>query len=91
LPLVNRDPTFPFSGSDTNSAIAAGVQQGIIYELNGYINDYARKYPACEFIVTGGDADFFVSKLNRSVFTIPDLVPKGLNYILEFNLAGLQL
>ncbi len=88
LPLVTRDSTFPVFGTNTHSAIVAGVQQGIIYELQGYINDYARQYPACEFILTGGDAGFFVSKLNRSVFTIPDLVLKGLNYILEFNLSG---
>jgi type III pantothenate kinase len=88
LPLVNKDTNYPVFGSDTHTAIAAGVQQGIIYELQGYINDYAKQYPACEFILTGGDANFFVSKLNRSVFAIPDLVLKGLNYILEFNLSG---
>ena len=88
LPLVERDQDFPDFGTDTQTAIAAGVQQGIIYEINSYIDEYAKRYPACEFILTGGDAGFFVSKLKRSIFAIPDLVLKGLNYILEFNIKS---
>jgi type III pantothenate kinase len=88
LPLISKDSSFPEFGHDTRTAIAAGVQQGIIYEINSYIEEFARNYPACEFILTGGDADFFVSKLKRSIFAIPDLVLKGLNYILEFNTTG---
>ena len=88
LPMVARDAEFPVFGSDTGSAIAAGVQQGIIYEINSYIDEFARMYPACEFIITGGDASFFVSKLKRSIFAIPDLVLTGLNYILEYNTSG---
>ena len=87
LPLVVKDSEFPIFGSDTRTAIVAGVQQGIIYEINSYIDEFTRKYPACEFIITGGDAGFFVSKLKRPIFAIPDLVLKGLNYILEYNLS----
>ncbi len=90
LPLTSKDPSFPYFGTDTRTAIVAGVQQGIIFEINGYIERFAREYPACEFILTGGDADFFVSKLKRSIFVIPDLVLKGLNYILEFNITGMK-
>jgi type III pantothenate kinase len=88
LPLVSKDQNFPSFGTDTRTAIVAGVQQGIIYEINSYIDEYTQMHPACEFILTGGDADFFVSKLKRSIFAIPDLVLKGLNYILDFNLTG---
>lgn len=88
LPLVQKDSAFAAFGSDTVSAISAGVQQGIIFEINSYIDEFARKHPACEFIITGGDAGFFVSKLKRSIFVIPDLVLKGLNYILEYNVSG---
>jgi type III pantothenate kinase len=88
LPLISRDPLFPVFGNDTRTAIVAGVQQGIIYEINSYIDEFTRRYPACEFIITGGDAGFFVSKLKRAIFAIPDLVLKGLNYILEYNTSA---
>jgi len=88
LPLVRKNNSFPDFGTDTHSAIAAGVQQGIILELNGYIQLFESRYPGCKFVITGGDADFFVHKLKKPIFAYPDLVLTGLNYILEFNSPG---
>jgi type III pantothenate kinase len=85
LPLVRKNNGFPDFGTDTQSAIAAGVQQGIIFELNGYIHMFEARYPGCKFIITGGDAEFFVHKLKKPIFAFPDLVLTGLNHILEFN------
>lgn len=85
LPLVRKNASFPDFGTDTQSAISAGVQQGIVFELNGYIQLYESRYPGCKFVITGGDADFFVHKLKKPIFAFPDLVLTGLNHILEFN------
>jgi type III pantothenate kinase len=85
LPLVKKDTEYPEFGYNTQSAIAAGVQQGIIYELNGYLNQFEEIYPHCKFVVTGGDTRFFVPKLKKTIFAHPDLVLTGLNHILEFN------
>jgi type III pantothenate kinase len=85
LPLVRKDRNYPEFGMDTQTAIAAGVQQGIIFELNAYINWFESRYDGCTFVITGGDADFFVHKLKKPIFAYPDLVLTGLNYILEFN------
>jgi len=85
LPLVRKNTNFPEFGMDTQTAIAAGVQQGIIFELNGYMQLFEGRYPGCRFVITGGDADFFVHKLKKPIFAFPDLVLTGLNYILEFN------
>ncbi len=88
LPLLDKDAGFPQFGTDTRSAITAGVQQGIVHELNGYMDDYSTAYPGCKFILTGGDADFFVPKLKRAIFAFPELMMTGLNFILEFNASG---
>lgn len=88
LPLVASDPGFPEFGIDTRTAIVAGVQQGILFEINGYMNEFSRLYANCEFIITGGDANFFVSKLKRPIFALPELVLTGLNFILEYNVSG---
>lgn len=87
LPLVEGDPSFPPYGTDTRSAIASGVQQGIAYELNGYVEDFMTRFPDCRFIITGGDAPFFLTQLKGPVLYIPELVLKGLNCILEYNLS----
>jgi type III pantothenate kinase len=88
LPLIECDSAFPGFGTDTRTAIVAGVQQGIVFELNGYMNDYAAGYPDCKFILTGGDARFFVSEIKRTIFALPELVMTGLNFILEYNASG---
>ncbi|HJZ41134.1 MAG TPA: type III pantothenate kinase [Bacteroidales bacterium] len=86
LPLVEKDDRFPRFGDNTGSAIAAGVQQGIIYEINGYIHEFETLYPGCKIILTGGDASFFVRELKSTIFAIPELVLSGLNHILEYNM-----
>jgi len=85
LPLVEADGRYPEFGTNTRTAIAAGVQQGIIHELNGYISLFEKRYPGCRNVLTGGDAGFFAGKLIKPVPEYPDLVLTGLNYILEFN------
>jgi type III pantothenate kinase len=88
LPLIAPDNTYPEFGTDTRTAIAAGVQQGIIYEIDRYIDACEQQYPGCKFIITGGDAGFIVSRLKRPIFAKPELVLAGLNSILEFNTSG---
>lgn len=85
LPLIESDSSHPNFGTDTRTAIVAGVQQGIIFEINGYMDEYAERYPDCNFVATGGDADFFVPEIKRAIFVLPELVMTGLNFILEFN------
>lgn len=86
LPLVEPDDNFTDFGTSTQTAITAGVQQGILFELEGYIAAYEKKYPGCIIIATGGDSGFFVSKLKTPIFAEPELVLSGLNTILNFNL-----
>ncbi len=90
LPLVAADNTYPEFGTDTRTAIAAGVQQGIIYEIDRYMEACEQQYAGCKFIITGGDAGFFVSRLKRPIFAKPELVLAGLNAILEFNTSGIK-
>jgi len=85
LPLVKRDSSYPEFGNNTRTAMVAGVQQGIIQELNGYIARFEDSYPDCRIVVTGGDSAFFVPKLKKPIFAHPDLVLTGLNHILEHN------
>jgi type III pantothenate kinase len=87
LPLVESDPSFPPYGIDTRTAIASGVQEGIVFELNGYVEDFMNRHAGCKFIITGGDAAFFLARLKGNVLYKPELVLKGLNCILEYNIS----
>lgn len=89
LPLLSETDTFDQLGNSTENAIISGVQQGMIFEIDGYINHLKLKYPDLTIILTGGDSNFFEKKLKNSIFVNPDLTLIGLNRILIHNVGQL--
>jgi type III pantothenate kinase len=86
LPQVKPDNNFSeLKGQTTENAIKAGVQNGMYFEILGYINHYTSKYPNLKTVLTGGDIFFFENKLKKKIFAEPNLVLNGLNRILHFN------
>ncbi|MFO8001205.1 MAG: type III pantothenate kinase [Marinilabilia sp.] len=84
LPSVTPGSS-PFWGETTEEAVRAGVQNGIVMEIDGYIQALQKEYPNIKTILTGGDADFFVSCTKNIIFVHPNLVLSGLNRIIEYN------
>jgi type III pantothenate kinase len=87
LPLVEPGDPGTLLGEDTEGAIRAGVQNGIVYELDGYINEQKKRYPHLRVLMTGGDAVFFDKKLKSTIFVDLNLNLFGLHRILEYNVA----
>ena len=85
LPQVEPADQDTLLGDDTERAIRAGVQNGIIFELDGYINEQKKRYPRLQVLMTGGDAVFFDKKLKNSIFVDLNLNLFGLHRILEYN------
>ncbi len=91
LPLLGEDKEFNSSyGDDTATAIKSGVQNGIKYELVGFIESYNKPGQQMNIILTGGDNVFFDTLLKNSIFAPyikkePHLVLKGLNASIEHN------
>lgn len=91
LPLLKTNTSFDETyGNDTNTAITSGVQNGIKYELTGFIENYSANMQNLNIILTGGDNVFFDTLLKNSIFAPyikkePYLVLKGLNAALEHN------
>jgi type III pantothenate kinase len=89
LPLLDADEQFSEDyGYDTASAIRSGVQNGLKYELFGFIKSYQAKEPELNIILTGGDGIFFDTVLKNSIFAPyvknePYLVLKGLNAAIQ--------
>ncbi|MBS1532613.1 MAG: type III pantothenate kinase [Bacteroidetes bacterium] len=90
LPLIDADAQFGESyGDDTVSAIRSGVQNGIKYELTGFIESYRKSTRDLNVILTGGDSIFFDTLLKNSIFATciknePYLVLKGLNAVIQY-------
>ncbi len=91
LPLISKDDTFTTSyGNDTESAIRSGVQNGIKYELIGFIESYKKDGQEHNIVLSGGDSIFFDTLLKNSIFAPyikiePYLVLKGLNAAIQNN------
>ncbi|MDD4514134.1 type III pantothenate kinase [Massilibacteroides sp.] len=88
LPLVKETEDIPPIGFDTVSSIQSGVVNGIIYEMNSYIEDYRRKSPSLLVFLTGGHSNYFERRLKNSIFADINLVLTGLNRILEYNVEN---
>jgi type III pantothenate kinase len=91
LPLISAEDGFNDDhGTDTTSAIRSGVQNGIKYEVTGFIKSYQKIEPELNIILTGGDSIFFDTLLKNSIFAPyiknePYLVLKGLNAAIQNN------
>jgi type III pantothenate kinase len=74
-------------GDSSKASMQNGVEQFIIAGLEGIITKMENKYGMCRVILTGGDAKYFETKLKSEIFVHPNLVLKGLNKILTYNVS----
>jgi type III pantothenate kinase len=88
LPLLEKADEEVLLGDNTEAAIRAGIQWGIIFELDEYINRQKNRYPDLQVILTGGDSLFFDKKLKNSIFVDLNLNLLGLHRILDHNVVA---
>ncbi len=87
LPEVSVQGDLLLVGYDTETCMRGGVVFGMAAEIDGMIKEYEAKYPEFNAILTGGDAAFFATKIKSKIFADPDLLLKGLNLILNYNVS----
>jgi type III pantothenate kinase len=85
LPLLSISEDYPLIGGTTNESILSGVLNGVVNEIDGYIDAVKTQYNPLKIVFTGGDSFFFDKKLKNSIFVHPNLVLFGLNRILNYN------
>lgn len=86
LPLLTKmDKSISILGIDTDSSIRSGVQNGILFEINGAVEAFTLKYSDLNILMCGGDASIFESQIKHPIFADPNLVLSGLHAILRFN------
>ncbi len=85
LPMVNPQEGDLLFGKDTISAIRAGVQNGIVYEMEGFITAIQERFGKLNVFLTGGDCHFFEKCLKNRIFAVENLTLIGLNELIEHN------
>lgn len=77
LPLLDTPDDPPVYGHSVNSSIEAGIISGIMFEIQGHLDNN----PDNIVVFTGGDANYFAKRLKNSIFVICNLVLMGLALI----------
>jgi type III pantothenate kinase len=73
-------------GDSTNSAIFKGALEGLVHEINGFIESYREEHGASlKIMLSGGDALRLESYLKRRIFVEPQLALYGLMSLYELN------
>lgn len=85
LPLLEANNLNLLIGNSTINSIHSGVVNGVLYEIDGFINAYEKKYNNLTVILTGGDAHFLRDSLKNDIFANSNFLLEGLNHILEYN------
>lgn len=83
LPLVEPAESPALVGTSTETALAAGIQYGMLGELEGYIRRFRNAHPHLAVVLTGGDAVRFVRGLESGIFALPLLTLEGYHALLE--------
>jgi len=85
LPLLEANNPKLFIGNTTATSIHSGVVNGVVYEIEGFIEAYKKNYDNLTVILTGGDAHFLRETIKNDIFANSNFLLEGLNHILEYN------
>lgn len=91
LPLVSPSDDVPSFGHDTETAIRAGVVNGIVAEILAAHEAARREYGDVRLLLTGGDARYLeplLRKAGGNPQRCPTLVGRGLEAIYVYNMCG---
>jgi len=84
LPLLEKQENDFFIESTTSDAIHSGIINGIVFEIDGFVERLYHKHDNFITILTGGDADFLVRKLKNTIFADPNFLLESLNDLYQY-------
>lgn len=84
LPLLSVENPENFIGNSTAQSIHSGIINGITHEIEGFINQYEKKYGNLNIILTGGNADFLAKRLKNTIFANSNFLLESLNYLYQY-------
>jgi len=86
LPLLKEvENCSNFLGTNSQESIYCGVIKGICHEINGFMEDYKNRFNDIKVILSGGDAIVLQKFIKNTIFAAPNVVLKGLNEIIKYN------
>jgi type III pantothenate kinase len=88
LPLLTAIYPNEFIGNTTDKAMHAGVIQGTLHEIDGFVSQYQTQYPNIIIILTGGDAVFLAKRLKNTIFANSNFLLESLNQTFQYKIKN---
>lgn len=85
LPLVEPETVGFFIGDSTQKSILSGVFNGMVYEINGLIDQYSAHFPNLKVMFSGGDSELLQNSIKKRIFAAQNPILFGLHKILKLN------
>lgn len=85
LPLLTVENPEKIIGNSTHQSIHSGVVNGVIMEIDGFINANLCENDNFIIILTGGDAEFLAERLKNTIFANPNFLLESLNQTFQYN------
>lgn len=90
LPEVSPEGEVLLLGYDTPTSMRSGAIYGMASEIDGMVAAFAEQYEDFNAVLTGGDTALFANKLKSRIFADSELLFRGLNLILKYNVPYLR-
>ena len=88
LPLLALENPKNLIGNSTSDSIHSGVVNGLVYEIDGFINEYRARYLNFIIILTGGDTDFLAKRLKNTIFANSNFLLESLNQTFQYKIKN---
>lgn len=84
LPLLTLETPEGLIGNSTVGSIHSGVVNGLVYEIDGFIDEYSRLYSNFIIILTGGDTEFLAKRLKNTIFANSNFLLESLSQTFQY-------
>ncbi|HJS01390.1 MAG TPA: type III pantothenate kinase [Flavobacterium sp.] len=88
LPLLSLQNPEAYVGKSTSESIHSGVVNGLVYEIDGFIDEYKASGSKIIIILTGGDADFLAKRLKNTIFANSNFLLESLNQTFQYKIKN---
>ena len=88
LPLLTLDNPKHFIGNSTAESIHSGVVNGLVYEIDGFIDDFKAQNSKFIIILTGGDTEFLAKRLKNTIFANSNFLLESLNQTFQYKIKN---
>ena len=85
LPLLSNISSNNKSLSETEICMLSGVERGVFFEIDSFIENFNKDYGMLTTICSGGDSNLIYKNLKNNILLETDLVLKGLYVLLSLN------